>query len=342
MAAASQKQINRTTSNSNLNVLSQQSIESIAHPLDKLKPRKNGYVASDYTEQHSTQYKQQNNNYKVRDSKSIANGVERRNSTDNNLRATIFKKANEASTLKYTNDQRRQSFDQSISSDTPRSLAAKQPSLFDKHPKMVPSMSKHKILNALQYRSTNNLNSIEKLDKIHTRQNSLERNLPAHKLDKQRPPNPQVFKAPPTNEQFDNRLKQIEEKIRKHKLNIKTYANHSEKLKTTNSMGTFMDVSMANKKKLLPSQSEPAVAKKNRLDLFRTKSAYNAIEHQQAAINGNGTSCDFGRCFTIPSDSVGDGDFGNSFNRYHRHSNTNFGVIKATDLYKLRSSELIS
>lgn len=275
--------------------------------------------------------------------------IERRNSIESNAIRATSGVQNRKDALKHHDQEiRRQSFDSNLntSNNNVKYLKIMNENKNEKNvpTKIVPSMNKQKILHALQHRNTTTTTATQlQQEKLNQEKKSKEK-LRSFSLCFK--PNASHEEQQPSN---DSRLKQLEEKIRKHKINIKTFANHNEKLKLNNNTNEM-------RKKIFASQSEQGLVNKNKFDLLRTRSEYcNAMNKNSKYhhISGGGGynnhnnnvdevgASERTRFYSTSVGSGGGGGDGSySGTRYNKHNN-NYGVIRATDLFKLRSSELV-
>lgn len=252
------------------------------------------------------------------------NDIGRRYSIDSNLRTGAFHRANDSSSAAVQPDVRRQSMDSVSSGEPPKQNAIHS----SYNPKIVPSMTKQKVLNSI----------LQKTQAVVGKYSTAV----AKPTDKFRSSIGLCFRQQPEatpEDNYDSRLKHLEDKIRKHTSNFKASACRTEK--TNKPHGS--DITEPSRRKINPLDYSGTTANR-KFDLFRTSSEYNLNNNGEGMpskhtpskydIGGGGDGIS-----TTPSIVVGDRNY--SSYKFNKHSN-NYGVIRATDLFKIRSPEIIS
>lgn len=251
------------------------------------------------------------------------NEIGRRYSIDSNLRTAPFHRAND-SVVK--SDVRRQSMDSVSSGEQPKQNAIHS----SYNSKIVTTMNKQKVLNSILHKTQAVVGKYS--------------NSVVKPTDKFRSSIGLCFRQQPeaaAEDNYDSRLKHLEDKIRKHTANFKASACRTDK--TSKANGT--DNIEPPRRRINPLDYSTTANRK--FDLFRTSSEYNHNNNNNGEsvplkytpsrydIGGGGD----GRVITTPNIVVGDRNYNS--NKFNKHSN-NYGVIRASDLFKIRSPEIIS
>lgn len=240
-------------------------------------------------------------NHTNQNGRSVSQLANRSSGEFSKLNASLLRKAS------LDNPDSRQSFDSGLNTDPSRNnRSSPEDDLRNGSlAKMMPSMSKQKIMQILQNRANSisqekyRKNSLDKVKKSKT--NSEFRDKPSHL-------NPEEY--------YEAKLKNLEDRIRKHNSNVKSFNFGAEKVNMSNDVF---------KKK---SQHINDGTRTIKPFITRTKSestnmgASNVKIPVKIILSGY-TPSDEGYC-----------------GRYSKDTN-NYGVIRATDLYKLKSSELL-
>ncbi|XP_037028876.1 extracellular signal-regulated kinase 7 [Bradysia coprophila] len=242
-----------------------------------------------------------NHTTQIQNGRSVSQLGNRSSGEFSKLNVAVLRKAS------LDNPDSRQSFDSGLNTDPSRNnRSSPEDDLRNGSlTKMIPSMSKQKIMQILQNRANSisqekyRKNSLDKVKKPRT--NSEFRDKSSHL-------NPEEY--------YEAKLKNLEDRIRKHNNNVKSFNCGAEK------------VSMSNDVFKKKSQHINDGTRTIRPFITRTKSeskntgASNVKIPVKIILSGY-TPSDEGYC-----------------GRYSKDS-SNYGVIRATDLYKLKSSELL-
>lgn len=258
------------------------------------------------------------------------NEIGRRYSIDSNLRTAAFHRANDSS-VQFQSDVRRQSMDSVSSGEPPKPTI-----LHGVNTKLVPSMTKQKVLNSIL------LKTQAVVGKYST---SVTNNASTKPSDKLRSSIGLCFRPQQHSEtasednNYDSRLRHLEDKIRKHTANFKATASRSDKIGKPHGGDNVENA----KRKITPLNYSIAPTPNKKFDLFRTTSEYNTcgavpLKHASSKYDIGGAGD--GRVINSTSNIVV-GDRNYSSNKFNKNSN-NYGVIRATDLFKIRSPEIIS
>lgn len=239
-------------------------------------------------------------NYGNQNGRSISQLGNRSSAELSKLHASIIRKAS------LDNPDSRQSFDSGLNTDPSRNNRSS-PEDDLRHnslTKMIPSMSKQKIMQILQNRA--NSISQEKfrknsLDKIKKPKTNLEFR------DKTSHLNPEEY--------YEAKLKNLEDRIRKHNSNVKSFNCGAEKVAMPNDV--------FKKKPNVQDGTRTIKPFISRTKSESTNMGASNVKIPVKIILSGYTPSDEGYC-----------------GRYNKDNN-NFGVIRATDLYKLKSSELL-
>lgn len=218
----------------------------------------------------------------------------------NKLHATILRKAS------LDNPDSRQSFDSGLNTDPGRNNRSSPEDDIRNNPltKVIPSMSKQKIMQILQNRANSisqekfRKNSLDKLRKPKT-------NLEFR--DKTSHLNPEEY--------YEAKLKNLEDRIRKHNSNVKSFNCGAERVGISNDVFKKKPIVQDGTRTI-----KPFIA---RTKSESTNMSANNVKIPVKIILSGYTPSDEGYC-----------------GRYNKDTN-NYGVIRATDLYKLKSSELL-
>lgn len=264
-----------------------------------------------------------NNYHRTLNKPPSINEIGRRYSIDSNLRTAAFHRSNDTGLVAQP-DVRRQSMDSISSGDPPKQNAIQS----SYNPKIVPSMTKQRVLNSILHKTQAvvgkySTSVVKPADKFRSSIGFCFRQQPEASSE----------------DNYDSRLKHVEDKIRKHTANFKATAFRTDKTSKANGS----DNNEPARRKINPlDYSVPTANRK--FDLFRTSSEHSHTNNGEMVplrytpskydIGGGGD----GRVSTTPNIVVGDRNYSSKFNK---HSN-NYGVIRASDLFKIRSPEIIS
>lgn len=207
------------------------------------------------------------------------------------------------------NPDSRQSFDSGLNTDPSRNnrSSPEDETRNSSLAKVIPSMSKQKIMQILQNRANSisqekfRKNSLDKTKKSKTNSDF---------RDKTSYLNPEEY--------YEAKLKNLEDRIKKHNNNVKSFNCGAEKVGPTNDV-------FKKKQQIVPNGTrtiQPFIA---RTKSESTNMSASNIKIPVKIILSGYTPSDEGYC----------GKYNNN-----RDAN-NYGVIRATDLYKLKSSELL-
>lgn len=254
------------------------------------------------------------------------NEIGRRYSIDSNLRTAAFHRANDSG-VAVQPDMRRQSLD-SVSSGEPTKQNAIHSSY---NPKLVPSVTKQKVFNSILHKTQ------AVVGKYSTSV--------VKPTDKFRSSIGLCFRQQPeaaSEDNYDSRLKHLEEKIRKHTTNFKATACRTDKTSKANGSENNTE---PPRRKINPLDYSGTTANR-KFDLFRNSSEYTHNNNNGEAVPSRYTPSKYdiggggdGRLSTTSNIVVGDRNY--SSHKLNKHIN-NYGVIRATDLFKIRSPEIIS
>lgn len=287
----------------------------------KIKPgRMLSNHSNDVTKFSEDNTKVPNNYHRTLNKPLSINEIGRRYSIDSNLRTAAFHRANNDSSVVVQPDVRRQSMD-SVSSGEPQKQTTN-------NPKIVPSMTKQKVLNSILHKTQAVVGKYSTAVVKPTIRSSIGL----------------CFRQQPdaaSEDNYDSRIRHLEDKIRKHTANFKATACRTDKTSKANGS----DNTEPARRKINPLDFSGTTPNR-KFDLFRTSSEYNhnnnhgeavplRYTHSKYDIGGAGD----GRVSTTPNIVVGDRNYSSS--KLNKHSN-NYGVIRATDLFKIRSPEIIS
>lgn len=239
-------------------------------------------------------------NYGNQNGRSISQLGNRSSNELNKLHASILRKAS------LDNPDSRQSFDSGLNTDPSRNnrLSPEDEVRHSSLTKMIPSMSKQKIMQILQNRANSisqekfRKNSFDKIKKPKT-------NLEFR--DKTTHLNPEEY--------YEAKLKNLEDRIRKHNSNVKSFNCGAEKVGAPNDVFKKKPIGQDGTRTIKPFISRTKSESTN-------MSASNVKIPVKIILSGY-TPSDEGYC-----------------GRYNKDTN-NYGVIRATDLYKMKSSELL-
>lgn len=242
----------------------------------------------------------QHANHGNQNGRSISQLGNRSSSELHKLHSSIMRKAS------LDNPDSRQSFDSGLNTDPSRNnrSSPEDDTRNSSLTKMIPSMSKQKIMQILQNRANSisqekyRKNSLDKMKKPKT-------NVGFH--DKTSNLNPEEY--------YEAKLKNLEDRIRKHNSNVKSFNCGAEKVGMSNDVlkkkHSVQDATRSTKPFIARARSEST-----------NMSASNVKIPVKIILSGY-TPSDEGYC-----------------GKYTKDTN-NYGVIRATDLYKMKSSELL-